>query len=161
MAERFVVRSVCPTFSGIGQTISNSILSPAEGSYCATRFHSSTQCSRTHLCPWNSRFSFLLYSSFPLAPLSVRVGHFPSLTPDFYRAGINLRCRLRLILQLSLIQRIPWNVIITTVYLESLLSFLAFYIATRGEPWMSSVSRELLRIVFKRKECNNRSCIAR
>lgn len=94
----------------------------------------------------------------PPAPLSVRVQHFPS---TFYRAGINPRCRLRLILQLSLIQRIPWNVIITTVYLELLLSLSAFYTATRGEPWVSSASRELPRIVFERKGCNNRSCTVR
>lgn len=44
----------------------------------------------------------------------------PLPAPDFYRARINPRCRSRFILQLSLIQRIPWNVIITGVYLESL-----------------------------------------
>lgn len=162
MAGRFVVQSTGPPVLPPPTTISSSILNPSERAYCTTRFHSSTQCSRTRLHPWNSRFSFLAYSLplIPLAPLSVRVRHFPS-TSNFYRAGINPRCRLRLILQLSLIQRIPWNVIITTVYLELLLSLSAFYTATRGEPWVSSVSRELPRIVFKRKGCNNRSCTVR
>lgn len=133
MAGRFVVQSTGLSVLPSPATISSSILNPSEGAYCTTRFHSSTQCSRTRLRPWNSRFSFSVYPSPPPlpAPLSVRVQHFPS---TFYRAGINPRCRLRLILQLSLIQRIPWNVIITTVYLELLLSLSAFYTATRGEP---------------------------
>lgn len=64
---------------------------------------------------WNSRFS----SSRPPLPLS-RSPRRASLPREFYRARYP-RCRLRFILQLSLIQRIPWSVIITPGHFRLLL----------------------------------------
>lgn len=78
MAGRFVVQSTGLSVLPPPATISSSIVNPSEGAYCTTRFHSSTQCSRTRLRPWNLRFSFLAYPPpSPSVPLSVHVPALP------------------------------------------------------------------------------------
>lgn len=109
MVECFVVRSIVLSSP---VAIISSVSGPAKRFYCATCFHSSTRCSPDAPPPVEFAFflagpciSFLSSYTFSLF-FCPRVRYFLP-NQDFYRAGINPCCRLRLILQLSLIQRIP------------------------------------------------------
>lgn len=157
MAERFVVRSTV-LFLLPSLFLAMSRI-PAKRFYCATCFHSSTRCSQTCLHPWNLRFSSLayLFSVFPSPPLppslSFCVRHFLS-TPDFYRAGINPSCRLRLILQLSLIQRIPCG---TLLLLPSIWREIDLPLGLlHRDTWWTVNAEHTAGIIFK---SNLRNCI--
>ena len=70
---------------------------------------------------WNSRFSPSLVPPPPPTPFQSPRSPLAALgLLEFYRARYP-RCRLRFILQLSLIQRIPWSVIITPGHFRLLL----------------------------------------
>lgn len=88
--------------------IISSVSGPAKRFYCATCFHPvfSRRASTRGICVFPRQcISFLSSYTFSLF-FCPRIRYFLP-NQDFYRAGINPCCRLRLILQLSLIQRIP------------------------------------------------------
>lgn len=124
--------------------------------YTTTRFQSSTRCTpgRATIV----EFAFFPVSLFPPPPPTPFQSPRSPLAAlgllEFYRARYP-RCRLRFILQLSLIQRIPWSVIITPGHFRLLLfstrfSFVCTFVGCGrgnlgfGWNWFS----------FRRKSCS-------
>ena len=97
--------------------------------------------------PWNSRFSFFVSFSHLLSlPSLRRLSLLPfspfsrSLVLGFYRARYP-RCRLRFILQLSLIQRIPWQRYYYSSAIPDCYSFLQIFVRNTLQTHESELGR--------------------
>lgn len=108
---------------------------------------------------WNSRFSPSLVPPPPPTPFQSPRSPLAALgLLEFYRARYP-RCRLRFILQLSLIQRIPWSVIITPGHFRLLLfstrfSFVCTFVGCGRGNWKPGFRMELALLSSKILACS-------